>query len=508
MGFFTNLLTEKFIDAPNRRRREEIFAEALGQPATRVGEFTGMEITYDEAGNPIPKDVTYRTETDATGLLADIYNPKNQTRFARKMMGAPGGQAIANSMMTQVQQGGQVLDRMDYENAREDAIFNQVRQSLFATPQTRPQTTIPATGGRQPRIPNISPIAPTSQVPGTTGRVETSPGISPDVRPTGTAEDFEKYSALRRQVESFAMHPAMKDSIKPILDSLDATWGYGPGATNAMREWRAAQRFNGYDGTFEDWKKMNRQTIMKGDPAKVTDLQKLMFPPGSPGYNKYGTSSIPYGIAPEELASLGAVLRDDLSAEGAGKYTMLKTAQEQFPIIQKTVFSAPGVFDTKTLWEMVALDFTDLASFGVSSNAQQAYAAFETGMQGITRTETGAAMRDEEIDNTKRRFMPKPWSSNEANMLRWNAFQYFINNATDIINPAAKENQGLKPAEIMDKAVTKTLEQFGVKDETNPPKELKPLFDKAKQEKITYTGHDDQYIYGLDSNGRKARVPR
>ncbi|MBT8349298.1 MAG: hypothetical protein HKP62_07635, partial [Sulfurovum sp.] len=246
-------------------------------------------------GQPIPSNVTYRTETDATGLLADIYNPENQARFANKMMGAPGGVAIANAMTTQMQQGGQVLDRMDYENSREDAIFNMVRDSLFGTPQTRPQTNIPTMRGRQPVTPNINPVAPISQGPSTTGRVEKSARISPDVKPTGTAADFDTYSAMRQQLESYAMHPAMKDSMRPVLNALDATWGYGEGAPNAIREWRAAQRFNDYSGSFEDWKKMTRQTIMdktQGGDAVIpsSEVKNFLYPDGShplPGTTTY-----------------------------------------------------------------------------------------------------------------------------------------------------------------------------------------------------------------------------
>lgn len=263
MGFFTNLLTEKYINEPKRQKAAEIFEQALGNPATRTGEFMGAGITYDENGNPIPENVTYRTETNATGLLADVYNPVNQSRFAKQMMAAPGGQALATSMMNQIQQGGQVLDRMDYENQREDAIFRTVRDSLFGTPQTRAPSNIPSVQGRQPVVPNLPPVAPTSQPPSSTVGVGRSPAISPNVRPTGTAADFDNYSALRRQIEQFAIHPTMKDSVKPLLNALDAQWGYGAGAPNAVREWRTAQRMDGYDGTFEDWKTMTRQTIMK-----------------------------------------------------------------------------------------------------------------------------------------------------------------------------------------------------------------------------------------------------
>lgn len=503
--FLNRLLTEKFINEPNRKRTYEVWKQALGTPGLRTeGIYQGTE-TFDEQGNPVfSESPRYVDDVQkGTGLLADIYNPVNQARFASEMIQAPHGEEVARAMQLQIQRGGQVMDQLNADWKRQDRINNMTADALWSTIDAPMKSS-----SGVPTSPNVVP---------SNGLLPTPQGLVPaqksslrgdSIKPTGTADDWDIYSAQRSKIAQVGRF-GNKDMVEQALAAHDAKWGYGPGAPNAIREWRMAQRFNGYAGSFEDWKKMTRQTIKETQPATVGDLEKLMFPPGSPGFVKYGSKSIPYGVSPEELAKLGAVTRDEFSGESAGKLAMLNTAQQQFPIIEETVFSEPGIMDNRTLWEMVALDFTDLASFGVSDRAQRAYAAFETGMQGITRTETGAAMRDEEIENTKRRFMPKPWSTNATNMLRWNAFQYFINNATDLIDPSSPDNRGLEPAQVMDKAVTKALKQFGVQsDDMQPPNELKPLFDKAKSEGITYNSHDDDYIYGIDSAGRKARVKR
>lgn len=495
MSFAQRWLMNRFIDEPNRVKRQKIFEDALGTaPSEEIIAPLGSRFS-----------VKLQDAQPGTGLLADIYNPANQARFASEMMRAPGGDSLSNAMMQHIQSSGIALDKMDKETNIQSNYANQARDLLYGAPQVKGASNIPMTQ-------NANTLAATSPLLDTSLQAQESPVRNVPRAPTGAAADYEGYMTDRNTITNNPLYfnPAMKGMFDDQLKVIDSKWGYGEGATTSQREWRNAQRFNNYHGTFEDWKKMSRtETLKENQFASVSDLDKLMFPEGSKGYELYG-KQIPYGKSPKELSDLGAVTRDEVAGEQGGKLTMLRTAQQQFPTIRERIMTPEGDFDNTKLWEMVGLDFTDLASFFVSPEAQDAYAAFEIGMQGITRVETGAAMPPEEIKNTRRRFMPKPWSSASANKLRWNAYQYFINNAENIIDPI-RAGEKLTPEEAtrrVNKAIDETFDLFGVSDEMEMPKELKPLVSKAKKEGISYTGHDNNYIYGIDKQGRKTRISR
>lgn len=236
-------------------------------------------------------------------------------------------------------------------------------------------------------------------------------------------------------------------------------------------------------------------------PLKAAELEKWMSPDkGQP----------PAGTTANDLKTGGYTLRNTQSAEGAGKAAMLNTSIAQLPIINNNIYTkdAKGKptnsMNQRVLWEMFALDKTGgLAAFGTSKESQKVYAAFETGIQGITRTETGAAMRDEEIDNTKVRFLPRPWFENDVNNQRYQAFQYFLKNAADLIDPIAKDNKdnlkGMTPEEIVNMAADKAFAKFGV-DTSNDVAMAKLGESGAK-----YTKEDDQYVYGTLPNGQQIR---
>lgn len=512
-AFVDRWIIEKIVNEPNRRQTEEAFGKALGTKPIRQEEtFQGTE-TFDELGNPIfADDFNYKqTDIPGTGLLADIYDPENQARFAKTMMGTPGGQTLGISMMNQIQSGGQTLDKMDYENLRQDGIVEQTRAILHGAPVRQPNSRIPTMRGRQPVIPNLAASAGLSYPTQGNVPVQNAPVRGAPTQPNANVKREEEYRAKRSMLESLALQPGMTKSLEPMIKALDVEYGMGPGAANSIQEYNFAKS-QGFAGTYEDWKKMTRQTIMEGKPTSVSDLNNLMFPQGSPGFEQYG-ARIPYGLDNATLAELGAVTRDEMTGEMGGKLQLLRTAQAEFPTIEKSLFSEPGVFDNKKLWEMVALDFSDLNSFWASPESQDAMVGFEIGKQAITRVETGAAMPDTELDNTAKRFVPKPWSSNQTNMLRWRAYQHFINNAEKLIDPIRANVPEADRAAVATKnvndAATKVLRDFGVTDdEMEMPEELKPIIKKAEKQGIQYQEHDSNYIYGVDEDGRKVRINR
>ncbi len=80
-------------------------------------------------------------------------------------------------------------------------------------------------------------------------------------------------------------------------------------------------------------------------------------------------------------------------------------------------------------------------------------------------------MAKEEIENTKKRFMPHPLATDAANRQKLKAYEYFLTNAIDLLDPTGRGNSGLTPQEIMDKAVNTSMSATGAvetKREPNP----------------------------------------
>lgn len=181
-------------------------------------------------------------------------------------------------------------------------------------------------------------------------------------------------------------------------------------------------------------------TIDQGDKTvKISDLEKLMLP---------GGGAIPPGTTYDQLIELGAVLRDTETEGKAGKLTMMQSAQQLFPFIDSALFNEDGTPNDEVIRNAfaISLDPTPgaLASkslIGLFGDKQQAakagqlYQAFEQGFQAMTRTETGAAMPPEEVENTKKRFRPGPLDSPAEVRQKYNAYKFFINNAVDLMRP-------------------------------------------------------------------------
>jgi len=60
-------------------------------------------------------------------------------------------------------------------------------------------------------------------------------------------------------------------------------------------------------------------------------------------------------------------------------------------------------------------------------------AAYEQGIQAITRGETGAAMPPEEVENTKKRFQPMPGDSDELKKIKFEMFKDFLNGQLNLV---------------------------------------------------------------------------
>jgi hypothetical protein len=122
--------------------------------------------------------------------------------------------------------------------------------------------------------------------------------------------------------------------------------------------------------------------------------------------------------------------KDTLTGENAAKAQMLRTAQKAAKGINKFVFDEDGTLNRTNLFN---------ASFGTPGTAgRELRNKMEFGIQGITRSETGAAMPESEVDNTRERFMPSVFDSVATAKLKLQMFNEFIGGTLKLLDPTGR----------------------------------------------------------------------
>lgn len=274
-------------------------------------------------------------------------------------------------------------------------------------------------------------------------------GIKP-VAEQGFGNDSNMQNSLNSQIQAIATKMMEKDK-----------------QPTAVQEYLYSVENDGYTGTFAKWKQDNKAStninLSQGEKYIPTnELKDMMYPGGEP---------IPPGTTYAQAFKNGAVLKNQISADVAGRVAMIDAALDAFPTVRDNVLDDNGQLDQRVMKEMAALEYVPfgLAGIAVSSRAKQAYTALETGMQAITRLETGAAMPQEEVRNTKTRFMPGPFDGVETQNQKLKSYLYFLNNAKDLLDPMKRENLGLEPKQIWENAVQKSFQEGGAPYYKNAP---------------------------------------
>lgn len=122
--------------------------------------------------------------------------------------------------------------------------------------------------------------------------------------------------------------------------------------------------------------------------------------------------------------------KDNLTGENAGKAQMLRTAQKAAKGIEKLVFDADGSLNRTNLFN---------AAFGTpGTDGRELRIKMEFGIQGITRIETGAAMPESEVDNTRERFMPSVFDSIKIAKLKLQMFNEFLGGTLRLLDPTGR----------------------------------------------------------------------
>lgn len=166
------------------------------------------------------------------------------------------------------------------------------------------------------------------------------------------------------------------------------------------------------------------------------------------------------------------------AGEVAGKEAMIDTATNYLGTIDELMFegdSAIGDINRRVLAEKTVDGF--VPGFLIPQGNKLAN-AYEYGIQGITRLETGAAMPPEEVKNTRRRFEPSIFDSDDVIRQKRVAYELFLRNAKKYLDPkAAKEgNWSVNVDQAMaDAAKVMGIKSYASEDEAAAAMGLKPV---------------------------------
>jgi len=124
--------------------------------------------------------------------------------------------------------------------------------------------------------------------------------------------------------------------------------------------------------------------------------------------------------------------KDNLTSENAAKTQMLQTARKASAGIRNLIFDKDGTLNRTNLFN---------AQFNTPlTDGRKLRNKMEFGIQAITRLETGAAMPENEVENTRTRFMPNFGDTVEIANTKLQMFDDFINGTLKLIDPSGRFN--------------------------------------------------------------------
>jgi len=145
----------------------------------------------------------------------------------------------------------------------------------------------------------------------------------------------------------------------------------------------------------------------------------------------------------------GAKDKNQLTPEQSGRLTQILTARKAFDEVKGLMFDEDGTISHTNVIN---------ANFNTPhTDGRRLRVGLEQVIQAITRIETGAAMPPEEVNNTRKRFMPTPLDDRETTDLKLELIQSFMDGAVNLIDPNGKLNTEAFDAEIASRRVQKRI---------------------------------------------------
>lgn len=224
------------------------------------------------------------------------------------------------------------------------------------------------------------------------------------------------------------------------------------GMPSSVQEYNFAKT-QGFKGSFEDWKKLNKQegvTVNYGAPVAGVDAQgnPVFFQPSKGG----GAPAIVQGVAPlrEEKAPT------ESQAKAGAFGSQMQSASGEFERLQKEGFDPTSV-GAQAATALAGTPFTALAD----PKAQQANQAQQQWAEAYLRFKTGAAATEAEVKRNQRTFFPQIGDSPEViaqkARMRKQAEQ-------DVLGTAKQKPQAKQPAQSAPAGRSRAdiLKQYGL----------------------------------------------
>ena len=122
--------------------------------------------------------------------------------------------------------------------------------------------------------------------------------------------------------------------------------------------------------------------------------------------------------------------KDKEGGESAGKLQMLRTAETALQGASDLIFNEDGSPD----WKNILAASANIPK----TEGRELRNQMEFGIQAITRLETGAAMPESEVKNTRERFQPSVYDSPETIKLKMEMFKDFITGTIKLFDPSGR----------------------------------------------------------------------
>jgi hypothetical protein len=219
---------------------------------------------------------------------------------------------------------------------------------------------------------------------------------------------------------------------------------------SSVQEYNFARQ-QGFKGTFEDWKKLNKQegvTVNYGAPMAALDAQgnPVFIQPSKTG----GAPAVIPGFTPEGKPPTEA------QAKSGAFGSQMQTASNEFERLQKEGFDPTSV-GAQVSTALAGTPFTGLAD----PKAQQANQAQQQWAEAYLRFKTGAAATESEVKRNQRTFFPQIGDSPEViaqkARMRKQAEQ-------DVLSTAKQKPQVKQPAQTAPAGRSRAdiLKQYGL----------------------------------------------
>lgn len=172
---------------------------------------------------------------------------------------------------------------------------------------------------------------------------------------------------------------------------------------------------------------------------------------------------------------------DKSTAEQASKIQMLRSAKDGFDQVKGLLFNPDGSINRKNITN------ADIPVIGGSvpwTDGRRLRTGLEYGIQAITRAETGAAMPQTEIDNTRSRFMPSSLDDDRTIRMKVEMFEKFVNGSLKLISPSGKFDQQRFSDELSENIKQSWMRDAAISNPGKTKEEIERAWNLKQQGKL------------------------